>query len=91
MRKLKDAPVVLQQGDLVSVNKWSLSFYPYESYAAGTSLKQQRGLFEEFSFIGVVMEPAAEMCLVWVLNLEKQYYFYYDDIKSIDQHKNEEQ
>lgn len=88
MQKSKDAPIV-QQGDLVSVNKWSLSSYSEEGYPPEIDLKQQK-LFEEFSFMGIVLEATAEMCLVWVLNLEKQYYFYYDNIKSIDQHKNEE-
>ena len=73
---------IYEIGELVKVNKWSASFYPFEIYdpAKGIFPKQQM-LFGDYSFMGVVLQLHAEMCYVWVMDLERFYYLYYKDVE----------
>jgi hypothetical protein len=69
-------------GEIVKINKWSLSFYPFECYDPSNSIfPKQHRLFGEYVFLGVITELDAEMAYVWVLNLEKNCYIYYKDIQ----------
>lgn len=71
-----------QIGEIVKVNKWSPSFYPFEAYdpANGIFPKQQM-LFGDYSYLGIVLELNTEMCYLWVIDLERKIYLYYRDIQ----------
>lgn len=69
-------------GEIVKINKWSLSFYPFECYDPSKNIfPKQHRLFGEYVFLGVIMKLDAEMAYIWVLNLEKNCYIYYKDIQ----------
>jgi hypothetical protein len=69
-------------GEIIKVNKWSPSFYPFECYDPENGVfPKQRMLFGDYSFIGVILELNAEMCYVWVMDLERCYYLYYKDVE----------
>jgi hypothetical protein len=69
-------------GEIVKINKWSLSFYPFECYDPSNSIfPKQHRLFGEYVFLGVITELDAEMAYIWVLNLEKNCYIYYKDMQ----------
>ena len=69
-------------GEIVRINKWSPSLYPYEIYDPANSIfPKQHKLFGEYCFVGVVLNISDDMCEVWVLNLEKTYYIFNKDIE----------
>jgi hypothetical protein len=69
-------------GEIVKVNKWSSSFYPFEVYdPSNMTFPKQHRLFGEFSFLGIIIDILDDMCHIWVVNLEKTYYIYNKDIE----------
>jgi hypothetical protein len=69
-------------GEIVKINKWSPSLYPYEVYdPVNTIFPKQHRLFGEYCFLGIVLGISEDMCEVWVLNLEKTYYIFNKDIE----------
>lgn len=69
-------------GEIVKVNKWSPSFYPFECYDPSNNIfPKQHMLFGEFCFMGIMLETYTENCYVWVMNLERKYYLYYKDVQ----------
>ena len=72
---------VFQQGEIVRVNKWSPSFYPFEVYdPANRIFPKQHRLFGEFVFVGIVLEVMPEFCEVWVANLQTTHFIFHKDI-----------
>jgi hypothetical protein len=69
-------------GDIVKVNKWSPSFYPFDVYdPANMVFPKQHKLFGEFSFLGIIIDIFDDMCQVWVLDLERTYFIFHKDIE----------
>jgi len=69
-------------GELVKINKWSQSFYPFECYDPNRNVfPKQHGLFGEYSLLGIVLEKQSETCLIWVVNIESKFYLSYGDIQ----------
>jgi hypothetical protein len=71
-----------QIGEIVKVNKWSPSFYPFECYDPSNNIfPKQHRLFGEYVFIGVILELGAEMAYIWVMDLQRKCYLYYKDVE----------
>ena len=76
---------MFKKGEIVKVNKWSSSFYPFETYDPLNQIfpKQYR-LFGEFSFVGIILSVMPDACEVWVSNLETTFYIFYKDIEKCE-------
>lgn len=75
--------MLYQIGEAVLVNKWSHSLYLNEVYLPEQNLfPKQKYLLREYCILGIVLEASfANLCLVWIPEVQKKLYFSYEDIK----------
>ena len=69
-------------GEAVLVNKWSFSFNTNDCYLPEQNIfPKQTNLFGEYCLFGIVLESYQDMCLVWISEFDKKFYFKYEDMK----------